>query len=396
MNKKYSLKQLVTTVVFAVASAVLITVMLFQIIIDNVESRNAVSGNSKNSEILELVEKYYIGDVDDKQMADSLAAGAVAGLGDKYASYVTAEDSQNRLDSLLGYNTGIGVQVSVHPVRATMIVLEVHNDGPAKESGIKAFDEITAVDDKIVTEVGYLEALNYIKTRKLGTVIDITVNRDGEEIVIPVELKQHNSQSVFYKKINDYGYIQITSFNEMTIEQFKSAVNEMVEAKAKALIFDLRGNGGGTVTSVCAMLDYLLPEGLVIKVDYKDKNRNEVYMSDKSEVDLPMVVLTDGNTASASELFTQSLRDYKKATVIGRKTFGKGVVQRTFTLSDGSLVVFTVARYYTKSGYCPEENGIVPDKEIIWTEEELKYRLINGIEKDKEFIAAIKHLDSLD
>ena len=147
MNKKYSLKQLVTTVVFAVASAVLITVMLFQIIIDNVESRNAVSGNSKNSEILELVEKYYIGDVDDKQMADSLAAGVVAGLGDKYASYVTAEDSQNRLDSLLGYNTGIGVQVSVHPDKATMIVLEVHNDGPAKESGIKAFDEITVVDD---------------------------------------------------------------------------------------------------------------------------------------------------------------------------------------------------------------------------------------------------------
>ena len=118
-------------------------------------------------------------------------------------------------------------------------------------------------------------------------------------------------------------------------------------------------------------------------------------MSDKSQVDLPMVVLTDGNTASASEIFTQSLKDYNKAIAVGRKTYGKGVVQRTFTLSDGSLVMFTVARYYTKSGYCPEENGITPDKQVTWTEEELKYRLINGIEKDKEFIAAVEYLDAL-
>lgn len=179
----------------------------------------------------------------------------------------------------------------------------------------------------------------------------------------------------------------------MSVDQFKTAVDEMINAGARSLVFDLRGNGGGTITSVRAMLDYLLPEGLIIKVEYKDENRNEVYMSDKSEIDIPMAVLTDGNTASASELFAQSLRDYGKAVIVGRQTYGKGVVQRTFTLSDGSLVVFTIARYYTKSGYCPEEQGVKPDVEISWTEDELKYRLINGIEKDKEYIAACEYLD---
>lgn len=394
MNKSYSLKQLISVTSFSVASAVLITIMVFQMTIFSAENLKTEVSNAKLNEILELVDKYYVGDVDEKEMADNIAAGTLAGLGDKYASYVTSEDSESRFDSLFGYNTGIGVQISVHPDNGTMVVLELHEDGPAKVAGVKPFDEITAVDDVVVTEAGYTTALQYIKTREIGTVINIKINRAGKMLEIPVELKQHNTQSVFYRLIDSKGYIQITSFNEKTVEQFKTAIDTMIEAGAEALVFDLRGNGGGTVTSVCAMLDYILPEGLVLKVDYKDKNYNEVYMSDKSEIDIPMAVLTDGNTASASELFTQSLRDYGKAIVVGRKTYGKGVVQRTFTLSDGSLAVFTVARYYTKSGYCPEENGIVPDVEISWTEEELKYRLINGIEKDKEFIAALEQLDS--
>lgn len=395
MNKSYSLKQLISVTLFSVASAVLITIMIFQMTIVSTETSKSEVGNAKLNEILELIDKYYIGDVDEKEMADNIAAGSLAGLGDKYALYVTAEDAESRFDSIYGYNTGMGVQISAHPDNGTIVVLELHEGGPAKAAGIKPFDEIIAVDDVVVTEAGYVAALQYIKTREIGTVINVKINRAGEMLETPVELKQYSTQSVFYRLIDSKGYIQITSFNEMTVEQFKTAVDTMCEAGAEALVFDLRGNGGGTVNSVCEMLDYILPEGPVLKVDYKDKNRNEVYISDKSEIDMPMAVLTDGNTASASEIFTQSLRDYGKAIIVGRKTYGKGVVQRTFTLSDGSLAAFTIARYYTKNGYCPEENGIVPDVEISWTTEELKYRLINGIEKDKEFIAALEQLDSI-
>jgi carboxyl-terminal processing protease len=132
---------------------------------------------------------------------------------------------------------------------------------------------------------------------------------------------------------------------------------------------------------------------LAIEVRYKNKEDCQTYLSDANDVDLPMVVLTDENTASASELFTQGLKDYEKAVSIGRKTYGKGVVQRTFTLSDGSLVKFTVAKYYTANGTCLDGIGIEPDYPVEWTEDELRYRLIKGIEVDKDFIKACAYLD---
>lgn len=394
MKKSFSLKTLITVTAFGIAASVLITCMVFQSALISAEKEVAGSYSAKADEILELVDKYYMGEVDDSAMADSIASGAVAGLGDKYSSYITAQNASTRFDTLYGYNTGLGVQVSLHPDNGSIVVLELHDDGPAKASGIKVLDEITAVDGKNVTEVGYNETLQYIKEQAIGTVITVTVDRNGESSDIPVELKHYDAQTVFSRLVGDKGYIQITSFNEKSPDQFKTAVDSMIASGATALIFDLRGNGGGTVTSVSSMLDYLLPEGLILKIEYKDKNSNEVYMSDKSSVDIPMAVLTDEGTASASEIFTQSLRDYGKAVIVGRQTYGKGVVQRTFTLSDGSLAVLTVAHYYTQSGYCPEGQGITPDVQMTWTQDELKYRLVGGIEKDKEFIAACDYLDS--
>ena len=350
--------------------------------------------NQKITELNALVDKYYTGEFDSDEMANWLAYGYINGMNDRYSDYIPVEEAEESMDSTFyGYNIGLGIQASKHPETGNIYVYAVHQDSPAEIAGIISGDEITALDEHSVSEIGYNEALNYIKGVKPGATISVTVLRNGETLVLEVELARFVSQSVFYKMVGDKGYIQITTFNEQTVDQFKTAVDDVVSQGASAIVFDLRGNGGGTLTSVHHMVDYLVPEGLVVKVDYKVDSNDETYMSDAHEIDLPMVVLTDGNTASASELFTQTLIDYGKAITVGRNTFGKGVVQRTFTLSDGSLFRFTVAKYYTASGICVDGVGIAPTIAVELEPGDAEYRFIDGIEADKDFIAACEYLD---
>lgn len=394
MKKTVSLKMLVTVASFFTAAAVCITAMLFAFVIIPKREGMLYNHNRKLIEINALVEKYYLGEINDSDMSDCLSYGYLVGLNDRYAAYITAEEAEESMNSsFLGYNTGIGIQLIQHPDSGNIYVCEVHEGSPADKAGIMPGDEITDIDEYSVSETGYNEVLQYIKTLPQGCKISASVLRNGERITALIELSQYVAQTVFYRMIGDKGYIHISAFNDKTVDQFKNAVDSLTAMGAKALIFDLRGNGGGTLTSVYHIVDYLVPEGLVIKVDYKDDAQNETYISDSDEVNLPMAVLTDESTASASELFTQSLIDFGKAVTVGRNTYGKGVVQRTFTLSDGSLVRFTVAKYYTASGTCVDGVGIAPDIPVEWTQEELAYRFINGIEMDKDFIAACEYLN---
>ena len=402
MERKFSLKHVLVVAVFCVATSVAITSMVFSIFVTPM-TNNILPGDvvveqqqdldDKLKEIKNLVDKYYVGEVDSDIMAHSICAGYVAGLNDRYAGYITPENAAESLNSLYGVNSGMGIQISMHPDNKTMLVLEVHNDSPAMEAGIVRGDEVIAVDEKDVAEFGYNETLAYIKTIPNGTSVKVKAIRDGEQIEFDVTLRQYINQSVFYRMIDGKGYIQITGFNDQSPEQFKKAVDSLTEEGATALIIDLRGNGGGTLNAAYKILDYCIPEGLAIKVKYKNDNMNEVYMSDATEVNLPIVCLTDENTASASELFSQGLKDYNKAITVGRLTYGKGVVQRTFTLSDGSLVRFTVGQYFTENGVCLDGIGVKPDVPVVLTEEEAKYRLLNGIEKDKDFLAAVDYLN---
>ncbi len=403
MNKTIPVKYVIALVAFVTAAAVAITAMMFQLLVPT-HIPDVMPGETtadqelflqdKLQEIKNLVDKYYIGDVDSDLMADTICAGYVAGLNDKYSGYVMAEDSEESLNSLYGVNSGLGVQISMHPDNKTIYVLEVHEGSPAMSAGVLRGDEIVSIDDKVVAEFGYAETLSYIKTVPMGQTVKLVINRAGKTVETSVTLNSYVNQSVFYRMVGDKGYIMITGFDNRSPEQFAAAVESLTESGATALIIDLRGNGGGTLNAAHKILDYCIPEGLAIKVEYKNNNMNEVYMSDAQEVDLPIVCLTDANTASASELFTQGLKDYGKAVSVGRLTYGKGVVQKTFMLSDGSLVRFTVAKYYTQNGTCLDSIGVVPDIQITLTEEEAKYRLINGLEKDKDFIAACEYLDS--
>ncbi len=394
MEKTYSLKHLVTVVCFAIVVSVLITAFAFQCFV--IAPRNELDAyNAKLSEINSLVEKYYVGEVDADVMANYLAAGYTAGLNDKYAQYFSEEEAIESLNSFKGVNSGMGVQVSSHPDTLNILVLNIHKDSPAEKAGLQPKDQIVKIDGKKVSEFGYSNTLQYINSKPLGSELTLVVLRNQKEKIIKLKLANYDSQSVFYSKQGDYGYIQITTFNNKSPEQFKSALEDLRVKGVKGFIFDLRGNGGGTLDSVNAMVDMLIPEGLMVRVEYKDERLNETYNSDKLEENFPMVVLTDESTASASELFSQSLKDYNKAKTVGRKTYGKGVVQKTFSLSDGSLVKFTIGKYYTKNGTCLDGIGVIPDIAVEYPENELKYRFINGLSKDKDFIAAKQYLDSL-
>lgn len=394
MNRRISFKIFIAVVCLVFALTMTATTAFFVFVIVPARDKNTFAYNQKLIEINSLVEKYYIGEYDGKMISDGVSYGFLVGLEDKYAGYITAEDAQENMDSLLGYNSGMGVQVTRHPDTGYVYILAVHKDSPAENAGIQPKDQIIQLDDKKVLETGYVAAIDYIKTVPNGQIIKTIVLRDGKELTLDVQLMQFESQTIFSQKVGNKGYIQISSFNDKTVEQFKQAVDYFVAEKVDGLVFDVRGNSGGTLSSVYHMVDYLVPEGLVVRVDYKDDSYDQTYLSDDKEIDLPMIVLTDENTASASELFTQSLIDYGKAVSVGRKTFGKGVVQRTFTLSDQSLIRITVAKYYTNSGKCVDGDGIEPTVPVEWEQNELSYRLVNGIEVDKDFLAAVEYLDS--
>lgn len=393
MNKTFSLRFLITVVAFFTAAAVAITTMLFMYVIIPRREGVLFQYNQKMLEINKLVQAFYIGEIDENYMKDGVSYGYTWGLNDKYAAYVPKEEAEESMNTLYGLNTGMGVQVAWHPDTNNIFVSDVHKDSPADNAGIKPRDQITKLDEYSVKDIGYEKSLAYIKTIPAGDKLTAVILRDGEELTVEVTLTQYVAQSVFYEKIGDNGYIQITAFNDMTVDQFVEAVDDLVAQNVSSLIFDLRGNGGGTLMSVYHMVDYLVPEGLVIKVDYKGDEYDETYLSDKHGINVPMAVLTDENTASASELFTQSLIDFNKAVSIGRNTYGKGVVQRTFTLSDGSLVRFTVAKYYTANGTCLDGIGVAPKVPVEWTDDEMKYRLVIDIEDDKDYKAAVNYLN---
>jgi len=314
----------------------------------------------KLAEIDFLVDRYYYGNVDDGVLGDGACAGFVSALGDKYAQYLPAQAAKENFDSLEGSFTGIGVTVCLHPENHTMYVVNVSKDGPAYNAGIRAGDEITSIDGTVIDKQNYVQSVGSL-SRQIGDIIKVSFVRDGKANKTEITVNYFELQSVFYRKIGEYGYIQITQFNDSSVNQFKIALDSLTESGVKGLIFDLIDNGGGTVNSASEILDMLLPEGDIISIRYGDGSEEVLHTSDSNEINLPMAVLTNGNTASAAELFAISIRDYNKGILIGQNTYGKGVMQTTYSLDDGSSVKFTVGQFFSKSKTDFSDGGIIPD-----------------------------------
>jgi carboxyl-terminal processing protease len=286
--------------------------------------------------------------------------------GDEYSSYYTAEEWLRSQSASRGNAKGIGVYVVMNE-DGNILVARVMKNSPAFVAGLKDGDIITAVDGKKVTEVGYDAAVDLVLGEE-GTIVSFDVLRGTETWEIDVTRGSYDPQTVFAETVtvenNLYGYIHIVQFEGTTPRQFIAAADELIKAGVKGFIFDVRDNPGGDLWAIIEILDYLLPKGPIVHIVGKAENDVETYSSNENEIDLPMVVLANENTASAAELFTSALKDYDKAEIVGKKTFGKGCGQTGQFLSDGSVIFITTFLYNPPFSENYDGVGIHPDYEI--------------------------------
>ena len=330
---------------------------------------NGVLSDSSHVQKIEYLEKMidqeYLGEVDNAEMAEGIYAGLVYGLGDVYSRYYTADEYAQETASTDGAYAGIGVSIQKNKNGGVQIA-ECYEGGPGAEAGLQTGDVITAINDTDVTDMELSDVVSLIRENKDKTIV-LTVFRENEEKSheISVDVTDVELPSVFGEMLNKKtGYIQITQFTGVTPQQYKDMFAELKDKGMERLVIDLRDNPGGLLTSVCDILREILPEGLIVYTEDKYGNREEETCDGKHQLDMPLAVLVNENSASASEIFAGAVQDHEVGTIVGTTTYGKGVVQELRQLSDGSAVKLTVSNYYTPNGNSINKVGIKPDVEV--------------------------------
>lgn len=347
----------------------------------------------KITEIETLVQKYYLNEIDTEQVENYLYKGMIAGLDDAYAAYYTKEEYQSMMDSTNGSYYGIGVEMSQNMTTGIITITRVFEGSPAEEAGLLPGDVIYKVQDTEVTGEDLTKVVSMVKGAE-GTTVPISVAREGESdyLTFDVERRTIEIATVEHRMLDgNIGYISIASFDDVTVNQFLTALEDLENQGETSLIIDLRNNGGGLVSSAGSILDRLLPEGLIVYTEDKYGNREELKSDAENYFDKPLAVLVNGNSASASEIFAGAIKDYGLGTLVGTQTFGKGIVQKVYPLSDGTAVKLTVSKYYTPKGNNIHGIGITPDVEV-----ELDADVANAItipeEKDNQLQKAVEIL----
>lgn len=335
--------------------------------------------------LLELyVNQTYLFDYDESDLAEGIYKGYMDALGDPYTVYYTKEEFDSMMESQEGSYYGIGILVSQDVQTGVITIVRVFQNSPAMEAGVMAGDIIYKVDGDEVTGQDLSAVVSRIKGQE-GTDIPITFYRQetGEYLDLNVERRQVEVDTVMHEMLeNQVGYIEILEFDEPTAKQFKDAVSDLQTQGMEALIVDVRNNPGGLVDSVVEIADELVPEGLIVYMENSMGMKTE-YSADETYLDIPLAVLVNGESASASEILAGAVRDRKVGTLVGTNTYGKGIAQSVFPLGDGSAVKITTSNYYTPSGENIHEKGIMPDIEV-----EMDY----DSEEDTQLNAALEYL----
>lgn len=348
-----------------------------------------------------FVDKYYFSiDINDRTaVTDSLLECYVRAIGDPYSAYRPPVETQDYMTDMSGKFGGIGVMVEYNDLDKTIMVNTVYPDSPAEKAGIKTGDFIYAVNGKTVTELGYTNAVNYVRG-EIGTNVELELIRDGEHITVTATRAEVEELNVVYEVIEEenLGYVQIVAFKGNTFDQFKEAIDSLEAAKVDGIIFDVRGNPGGYVDSVVAVISYLIPDGKTI-MSYQYKGRDKVVLvsdDDGSDhvVNLPFVVICNEYTASAGEIFTAAIRDYRNegmldATIVGTTTYKKGIMQSSFYYPvDNSTVTITVAYYNPPCGENYHGIGVAPDRVVEDESETIDLQLNAALEEMKKLLNA--------
>lgn len=328
-----------------------------------------MSREGKVDVIQSYLDKYYVDELDEAQVEEMLYAGMMAGVGDRYTYYLTKENLSQYMENTNGNFDGIGIEV-YGTQEGEVVVSSVMAGQPAEAAGMKAGDVIIGVDGEDMR--GKLLSDVAAKIRgKEGTEVTVQVLRrsTGETLEFTIERTTVVVESVSCRMLeDDIGYISISGFKENTYPQFREALEELQKDGMEGLMLDLRDNPGGLVRSVYEIGEELLPEGTMVYTLDKNEKRNDL-KCDGKYLDIPLVVLVNGNSASASEIFAGAVKDLERGTLIGTQTFGKGLVQRLFTLPDGSGLNITIQKYYTPKGTSIHGVGIEPDEVVELSEE---------------------------
>ncbi len=316
------------------------------------------------------VDRYFLDETDGEDLEAGIYKGYMVGLGDPYAAYYTKEEYDQLMEQDSGEYMGIGITVRLDADTGYVLVEQVDKNGPADNAGVRAGDRITAVDGADTGELGLQGTVSAIKGSEEPSVL--TILRDGESLDITVDKTEILMETVQWEMKQDHiGYIAVSQFVKNTSDQFNQALEELQAQGMTRLIVDLRDNGGGLLTTCLDMVSRFVPdEQLIVYTEDKNGDRVEFHSDSVDVIDVPMVLLVNGNSASASEIMTGCLKDYGIATVVGQTTFGKGIVQNILPLVDGSAVKMTVSKYYTPLGNDIHEVGIVPDVTVEMTDEQ--------------------------
>ena len=368
--KTYKIIMLVVLVAFV--TFLLTSIGMYQYFTNDGFGKSIVAKSEANEELVntldqyrKIIDKYYLGDIDEEKLKEGAISGYVEGLGDEYTEYISKEDMADYMADITGDFVGVGIYMVQDTEANKIMVLSPIKGGPAEKAGLQPGDYITAVDGVTYSGEQMTEASNKIKGEK-GTTVKLEVLRGNETLNFELTRENIKVNPVEGEVLdNNIGYIAFSSFDDGTAEEFKSKFEELQGKGIKSLIIDLRNNGGGIVDEALEIANYILDKDSVILYEV-DKNNNEEVekTTDAPIINMPIVLLTNENTASSSEILAGALKDHGKATIVGTKTYGKGVIQQLLTLPDGSGLKITSEKYLTPNRTEINKVGIEPDEEV--------------------------------
>lgn len=380
-------KSLILVLAFAVAilGSAIVTMQLTY--------REQTPAEAKTAEIGAYLDRFFIDDYDEEKLADAAASAMVEATGDRWSYYLTAEEKSSYDEQMQNAYVGIGVTITAQEELGGMRIEAVTAGGPAEEAGLLTGDIITEVEGEKTLDLGMTGTRTKVRG-EAGTFVTLTILRGEESFPVSVERRSIQTPVATYEMLDgQIGYIKIANFDTRCAEETNAAMDELIAQDAKALIFDVRNNGGGYKNELVKVLDKILPEGILFQSeDYQGSK--QIDRSDADCIDLPMAVLVNQDSYSAAEFFAAAIQEYDWGTVVGTKTVGKGNFQTAFTLSDGSMLNLSIGKYYTPQGRSLTDTGITPDVEIALSDEDGAKLYYGQLEKadDAQLQAAIREI----
>lgn len=394
MNKKISLGAAIGLMALAAAVSITITVMvvMHSLNADITDFSQRSANFKKLSDVDAIVREHYVGKTKETNIADDTIEGYMLGIGDKYGAYLDADEYKQIELSNSGQGVGIGVNV-VKNSDGAIKVISVVSGSPSESAGLKVNDIIIKINGSDVKDIGYADAVNLLRGNE-GTTAKFTVLRAGVNLDFSIVRKKYDVSTVQSKQIGNLGYVKILEFDSNTNKEFSSQVDGLIKKGVKGIVFDVRNNPGGLLEAVEPMIDKIVPQGPVVRAKYKTGPLKVLYTSDKNQINLPMAVLTNQNTASAAELFTAAIKDYKKAVSVGTKTYGKGTMQQIIDLNDGTALDLSIAYFYPPKSGNFEGKGVTPDIPVALSTEKQQNFYSLPEDEDDQLQAAISYVET--